>query len=176
MFGIAFAFAPIACLSLYPQGNTLMKSYSRLSLTVVALVLASIPAAALADDADPPPEKISKYMRAKLVHSQKILEALALEDFEQMAKHSQDLKLLSQESIWNVLQTEQYVLHSDDFRRRTNALTDAAKKKNLDAASLAYVELTLNCVQCHKYVRDVRRGAVEPPVEAPKPTPKSGKK
>jgi hypothetical protein len=105
---------------------------------------------------DVPPDRISKFMRAKLVHSQKILEALALEDFAQLAKHSQDLKLLSQESIWNVLQTEQYVLHSDDFRRRADALTDAAKKKNLDGASLAFVELTLNCVQCHKHVRDVR--------------------
>jgi hypothetical protein len=111
---------------------------------------------------DVPPEKVSKFMRAKLVHSQKLLEALALEDFAQLAKHSQDLKLLSQESSWNVLQTEQYVRHSEDFRRRADALTDAAKKKNLDGASLAFVELTLNCVQCHKHVRDVRGGRVEP--------------
>lgn len=111
---------------------------------------------------DNPPEKVSKYMRVKLVHSQKLLEALALEDYEQLAKHSQDLKLLSQESIWNVLQTEQYVLHSEDFRRRTDALTVAAKKKNLDGASLAFVELTLNCVQCHKYVRDARTGRAGP--------------
>lgn len=114
-----------------------------------------------AEDSDAPPDKVSKFMRAKLIHSQKILEALALEDFEQLAKHSQDLKLLSLESNWNVLQTEQYVLHSEDFRRRTDALTAAAKKKNLDGASLAYVELTLNCVQCHKHVRDVR-GRAEP--------------
>jgi len=102
-------------------------------------------------------------MRAKLVHSQKLLEALALEDYAAMAKHSQDLKLLSQESIWNVLQTEQYVLYSEDFRRRADALTAAAKNKNLEGASLAFVELTLNCVQCHKYVRDVRSGKRERP-------------
>lgn len=120
------------------------------------LLLIGTVAQAEAQSPDVPPEKLSKFMRAKLVHSQKILEALALEDFAQLAKHSQDLKLLSQESNWNVLQTEQYVLHSDDFRRRADALTDAAKKKNLDGASLAFVELTLNCVQCHKHVRDVR--------------------
>jgi hypothetical protein len=138
---------------------------SLITTFVLAFPLLLIGAAVRAEEqsTDVPPEKVSKFMRAKLVHSQKILEALALEDFAQIAKHSQDLKLLSQESVWNVLQTEQYVLHSDDFRRRADALKDAAKKKNLDGASLAFVELTLNCVQCHKYVRDVR---------APKPAPK----
>jgi hypothetical protein len=134
-----------------------------ISAFVLVLPLLFISAAIQAEEqsTDAPPEKVSKFMRAKLVHSQKILEALALEDFAQLAKHSQDLKLLSQESNWNVLQTEQYLRHSDDFRRRADALTDAAKKKNLDGASLAFVELTLNCVQCHKHVRDVR-GQAEP--------------
>ena len=141
-----------------------MRSARHLPVIFLHLVLLTLANAGLADEGtDQPPEKVSKYMRAKLVHSQKLLEALALEDFEQMIKHSQDLKLLSQESIWNVLQTEQYVQHSTDFRRRTDALTAAAKKKNLDGAALAYVELTLNCVQCHKYVRDTRMGKVEPP-------------
>lgn len=141
-----------------------MKSnlFSSFLLILSLVLMSSAYSQAQEQSADASPEKIAKFMRAKLVHSQKILEALALEDFAQMAKHSQDLKLLSQESIWNVLQTEQYVLHSDDFRRRADALTDAAKKKNLDGASLAFVELTLNCVQCHKHVRDVR-GKAEPP-------------
>jgi hypothetical protein len=136
--------------------------FSAFALALPLLFIGAV-AQAEAQSPDVPPEKLSKFMRAKLVHSQKILEALALEDFAQLAKHSQDLKLLSQESNWNVLQTEQYVLHSDDFRRRADALTDAAKKKNLDGASLAFVELALNCVQCHKHVRDVRGGRVEPP-------------
>jgi hypothetical protein len=143
------------------------------NVACLLVVFASLTAtAARADEtSDAPPDKVAKYMRAKLLYSQQLLEALALEDYEQMAKSSQDLKLLSQESIWNVLETEQYVQHSNDFRRRTDALLQAAKRKNLDGASLAFVELTLNCVQCHKYVRDVGRPA---PVE--KPTPKEGGK
>ncbi len=140
-----------------------MKSFRYASAIFMHLVLLLIANAGFSEEGtDQPPEKVSKYMRAKLVHSQKLLEALTLADFEQMMKHSQDLKLLSQESIWNALQTEQYILHSSDFRRRTDALTEAAKKKNLDGAALAYVELTLNCVQCHKYVRDTRLGKVAP--------------
>jgi len=138
------------------NSNTIVMFIVALTLLSTAAVSAQEPSTGA------PPEKISKFMRAKLVHSQKLLEALALEDFAQLAKHSQDLKLLSQESNWNVLETEQYLRHSEDFRRRTDALADAAKKKNLDGASLVYVELTLNCVQCHKHVRDVR-GKPEPP-------------
>ena len=39
------------------------------------------------------------------------------------------------------------------FRRQANALTKAAQEKNLDAATLAYVRLTMSCVDCHKFVR-----------------------
>lgn len=133
-----------------------MTRFLRHACCFLLAMLATSAVASAQDPAINTPEKVSKFMRAKLVYSQKLLEALTLEDFPQMAKYSQDLKLLSQESVWNVLQTEQYVKYSDDFRRRADALTAAAKKKNLDGASLAFVELTLNCVQCHKHVRDAR--------------------
>ncbi len=98
-------------------------------LLLVGLLCAWNPV--LADDSttDGPPEKISKYMRAKLVYSQKLLEALTLEDFDQMTEYSQKLKLLSQESTWNVLQTEQYLQNSTEFRRGTDALSDAARRR-----------------------------------------------
>jgi hypothetical protein len=126
----------------------------------LAVILLACTSGAFAQErqTDLAPEKVSMFMKAKLKHSQKLLEALALEDFESMAQHSQEMALLSHESQWNVLQTPEYVQHSHDFRHRTAALTAAAKKKNLDGAALAYVEVTLNCVQCHKYVRNVRMG------------------
>ena len=46
--------------------------------------------------------------------------------------------------------------HSVEFRRTADAITAAAKKKNLDGAALAYVDMTMKCVNCHKYVRGVR--------------------
>ena len=104
----------------------------------------------------PATNKVSTFMRAKLLHSQKLLEALAFEDFDQMSKQSQEISLLSQESTWNVLETPEYIQQSTEFRRRADALTEAARNKNLEGASLAYVEMTLKCVQCHKYVRKAR--------------------
>ncbi len=101
------------------------------------------------------PDDLKLFMRAKLTHSQKLLEGLATGDFNLLAKHSQELALLSQATNWNVLQTEDYLQHSIEFRRAANAVTDAAKAKNLDGATLAFVDMTMKCVRCHKYVRGV---------------------
>jgi cytochrome c556 len=99
------------------------------------------------------------FMRSKLEHSQKLLEALAVEDFAGMAKDSQALSLLSLAASWQVLQTPEYAQQSLEFRRSADALTEAARKKNLDGAALAYVQMTMKCVSCHKYVRGVRMAA-----------------
>lgn len=104
---------------------------------------------------------VHDFMRLKLDHSQKVLEGIALEDFATIAKHSQAISLLSQEANWRVLQTPDYLQHSAEFRRAADALTAAANKKNLDGAALAYVDLTMKCINCHKYVRGVRMAKLE---------------
>jgi hypothetical protein len=95
------------------------------------------------------------FMRGKLVHSKAVLESLALEDFGGIARHAEQMKLLSLDANWQVIQSEEYVRHSADFRRSAAALAAAAEKKNLDGAVLAYFQLTQNCVNCHKYVRQI---------------------
>lgn len=96
------------------------------------------------------------FMQVKLKHSQDILAGLVSDDLDKVAKGAQELSLLSQAESWQVFQTEDYLLHSREFRRSADALRDAAKKNNMDAAALAYVDTTLKCVNCHKYVRGVR--------------------
>ena len=105
--------------------------------------------------------KVGDFMRAKLLHSQKVLDGLVREDFDMIAKHAQEMSLLSQASTWQVLQTPEYRERSTEFRRSVDALTEAAKKKNLDGAALAYVEVTMKCVTCHKYVRHVKMAKTE---------------
>lgn len=108
-------------------------------------------------------DKVAIFMRAKLEHSQKVLEGLTLEDYDKIAKHAQEMSLLSQASTWQALQTPEYHDRSVEFRRSVDALTEAAKKKNLEGAALAYVEVTMKCVSCHKYVRKVRMARVDEP-------------
>jgi hypothetical protein len=113
--------------------------------------------------APPEPNQVSVFMKAKLEHAQKILGGLVLEDFGLIDKEAQRLALLSQASTWQVLQTEEYLQHSNEFRRSTNALSTAAQEKNLDGAALAYMEMTMKCINCHKYVRDTRVANVNLP-------------
>jgi hypothetical protein len=85
-----------------------------------------------------------------------VLEGIAVNDFDKIAKHGEELIFISKQAEWRVLQTPQYELHSNEFRRIADDLVRSAKAKNLDAATLAYVDLTLTCVKCHKHVREVR--------------------
>lgn len=120
---------------------------------VIAVPLASQPQAAEEGEA---PDQVADFMRAKLAHATDVLEGLAVEDYEMLAKAAQDLALASQASSWQVLQTDEYARQSADFRRACITLRDAAKDKNLDAATLAWMDVTMSCVQCHRYVRDTR--------------------
>ena len=106
-------------------------------------------------------DKVAVFMKAKLAHSQQVLKGLATEDFDLIAKNAQAMSLLCVDEMWMVLQTPEYRERSAEFRRSVDAVTEAAKKKNLEAAALGYVDVTLKCVNCHKYVRKVRMARLE---------------
>ena len=106
-------------------------------------------------------DNVAVFMKAKLKHSQEVLKGLATEDFDLIAKNSQAMSLLCEDENWMVLQTPEYRERSTEFRRSVDAVTEAAKKKNLEAAALGYVDVTLKCVNCHKYVRKVRMARLE---------------
>lgn len=102
--------------------------------------------------------QLNSFMEMKLEHAKGILEGLATEDFEQIAKASQALTALSLESTWNAYTTMEYLDHSADFRRALNVVASAAQEKNLDRAALGYVNMTVQCIECHRYLRDKQSG------------------
>jgi cytochrome c556 len=83
-----------------------------------------------------------------------LLEALALEDFPAIKQHAQKLGTLALDENWQVLQTREYRDYSAEFQKITGRISKAAEKKSLDGAAVGYVQLTFNCVDCHKHVRD----------------------
>lgn len=121
---------------------------------VAALALAA--GGGRADDkpkpADPP--KKPTVMQRKLTHAQKVLEGLATEDYDKIGKNADGLLDCLKEATWKIAQTDRYVMYSDDFRRGVEGMRKAAKDKKIDAAALAYVDITLTCVKCHRYLRD----------------------
>ena len=95
----------------------------------------------------------TEFMIRKLDDSRDIVAGLATEDFDLIAKSAQDLMVLSHEADWKVITTPDYLRMSSEFRGSAQRLRETAKEKNIDGATLAYFEVTLNCVRCHKYVR-----------------------
>jgi len=109
-------------------------------------------------------------MQRKLSHAQKLLEGLALADFDKIAKGADDLRLCALEASWMSVATPKYKLFSNDFVRDLDGMKKAAKDKNVDAAALAYVDMTLTCVKCHQHVREEKIS------QAPDLTPLVGSK
>lgn len=105
---------------------------------------------------------LDRVMKKKLTHTQKLLEGIALNDFGTIRDNAEELIALSKQAEWMTLRTPEYELFTDSFRRSAQELEKAAKNKNLDGAALAYVDLTMTCVKCHKYVRDTRRTQLTP--------------
>jgi hypothetical protein len=113
-----------------------------------------------ADDKPKPKEEPKKptVMQRKLAHSQKVLEGLATKDFKKLEAAADGLIECVNDLTWKINETEKYLVYTNDFLRRAQGLKKAAKDKNIDAAALSYVDMTLTCVKCHQYLRqeDVR--------------------
>lgn len=128
----------------------------RKQLWVFVLGLAVVAVVGASGSAD------NRFMRQKLEHSQRVLEGLTTEDFAKIQKGADAMAVLSQAAGWQVLRTPDYIRYSTDFQALAQRLSRAAQEKNLDAAALAYLELTMNCVNCHKHVRAIRTAQIPP--------------
>jgi cytochrome c556 len=126
-------------------------------LTYVLLFVALAgPLAPLTGQTQPQPRALAKLMADKVKNAHKLLEGLALADYDTITRSAQELIQISKTAEWAVRKTPQYELHSDDFRRAAEAILQKAKDKNLDGVALAYGDLTRTCVRCHQYVREVQ--------------------
>ena len=64
---------------------------------------------AVRSSAEPKVNDVHSFMQVKLEDSKKVLEGLTIEDFDLIVKNSQAMSLLSEDAIWQVLQTPEYV-------------------------------------------------------------------
>ncbi|MGZ4974436.1 MAG: hypothetical protein ACXWDN_16880 [Limisphaerales bacterium] len=102
------------------------------------------------------PEKesgVKEAMRQKVAYSQQVLVGITMEDYGLIANNAEKLMELSNKTNWYSRQVPEYDLFLNEFRRNAQELMKAGQQKNLEAASLAYVQMTLSCVSCHKFIR-----------------------
>jgi cytochrome c556 len=111
------------------------------------------------------PGALAKIMEKKLKSSQTLLEGIAINDFAKITRSAEDLIQLSNTAEWFVLKTPRFEMHSNEFRRAAETIVQKAKDKNLDGVALAYLDMTMTCIRCHRYVREVRDARLSAPAE-----------
>ena len=121
-----------------------------------ALAFVAVPLLAAADEPDSRGLKHQlsvSLMQSKLEHSKNILEGLTREDFGAISKGAKAMRGLTALEGWFRADTPRYKAQLNAFWLANDALIQAADEKNVDAATLAYTQLTISCVNCHKQVR-----------------------
>jgi hypothetical protein len=104
-------------------------------------------------------EERAIIMKKKLTQAQKLLEGLAIQDFDKIKSASDELAALRRQAAWMANKTLEYELLSNDFQRNIESAQRAATSKNIDASALAYIEMTMTCVKCHKHVKEQGNGS-----------------
>ena len=98
---------------------------------------------------------LADFMRQKMDASQDIMEGLLMEDGKLITKAAKKLKDMSDAEHWRVSNDILYRNHSEDFRSAVDKLIVASKGNSIDRAALSWFDVTLSCIDCHRYVRTV---------------------
>jgi hypothetical protein len=106
-------------------------------------------------------EPVMKVMALKLDYSQKVLESIVKEEFDELEDLSFRLMVLTGTEDWKVIRTEEYNRHTADFVSAVEAFRKARDHKDIDESTKAYIDMTLSCVQCHKYVHEYRDALIK---------------
>lgn len=97
--------------------------------------------------------KASIWMEAKLGYSQKILASLSKGDLGSVSKNAENMNFMGYLEKWAKAETPAYKQQMSLFQFANEELVRQAKAKNLEGATLAFNQLTVSCVQCHKLIR-----------------------
>lgn len=118
-------------------------------IAALALLFLAARVAGAADTEEP-----SFWMKKKMEYSEKILAGLAKADYEAIEKNAMSMNSLSQIEKWVRGNTPEYKAQLATFRSANKSLIRMAQDEDIDGATLAFMQLTQSCVQCHKLIRD----------------------
>jgi hypothetical protein len=105
-----------------------------------------------------PADMSRQWMQKKLECSQGIIAGLTQADFDKIRSNATSLGFLGFLEKWaGGADKPEYKQQLSFYHFAVVELMRQAREKNLDGATLAYNQLTVSCVQCHKIVRDVKK-------------------
>jgi hypothetical protein len=108
---------------------------------------------------------VAAFMRQKLDLSKRALEGIVNEDFALIKESAEEMEKMGRDKQWQVLSLDEYSHFSAEFRRVAKVLRTQAERKNIDGSVVAYVQLTMSCVECHKFTRGVKLAGVTPVIQ-----------
>jgi len=117
------------------------------------------PSGAAATDKQPPGLKdrnLQLFMRKKLAASSQVLEGLCTDDLNLVAEGARKLNEMSKAEQWHVSNDVMYKQSSNEFQQITKDLVKAAEENNADRATLKWLDATVSCLDCHRFVRGMR--------------------
>lgn len=103
---------------------------------------------------EPGNSKVTTFMKLKLAPAKNLLEGIAKSDFASIQQNSDRMRKLLLDENWMVHQTQQYRDQSKLFGKSLDLLNRAAKEQDLDTCLVAYMQMTMKCVQCHEAIRE----------------------
>lgn len=98
---------------------------------------------------------LGPFMRQKLEASNDILEGLVTDNMELVGRGSDQLLKLGKAEQWRITNDPTYARFSKDFERVVERLKDKSKNSTADGAALAWLDVTMSCIECHEWVRNM---------------------
>ncbi len=114
----------------------------------------TLPAKTAEQGADDKPESDSFWMEQKLRLSQEILKGLANGDFDQIGKSAEVMRGLNRIEAFVRREPKGYRDYLRQFTLANDDLVLNAADENLAGATLAFNQLTISCVNCHRHLRE----------------------
>jgi hypothetical protein len=102
-------------------------------------------------------DEASLWMTKKLEFSQKILQGLTKGDFELVRKNADAMIVVGYLEKWDREGMPAYKKQLKSFESANKELVRQAEKKNMNAATRAYTQLVVSCIECHNIVRDTKK-------------------
>lgn len=108
------------------------------------------------DDKNP-----SIWMKKKLDYSQNILAGLTSEDFDKIADNARAMKGLGKFEAFVRSRNPAYTRQLQVFNEVNDEIIRQADSDNVEGVALAFTQLTINCINCHKALRQHEKAGGE---------------
>jgi hypothetical protein len=99
-------------------------------------------------------EQASFWMQRKLNYSQNILAGITSGDFDKVAENADAMRRLSKVEAFVRSRAPGYRVQLEIFDEANQELLRQANKDNIEGAALAFTQLTISCVSCHRQLRE----------------------